>query len=101
MVCSNAGLEECREIPTILKEAVRVLKPHGRLVLHCLNREKSIWISLFLKYGFSTEEAMDWLRKVRLFAEVEQIEALALDMNLRVIDKKSDVKLGHILVFEK
>lgn len=100
-VCSNAGLEECREIPTILAEATRVLVPQGRITIHCLRREKSIWYSYFEKYGFSQAEAKDWLCKVRLFSDVDQVKDLLDNNGLSLIYQKDDDKLGHIIVFEK
>ena len=55
-VCSNAGLEECREIPTIIQEAYRVLMPGGKIVLRCLNTDKTQSYARFEQYGFSEEE---------------------------------------------
>lgn len=100
-VCSNVGLEECREIPTILKEAVRVLIPGGRLVLHCIHAEKSLWYPYFAKYGFSTNQARDWLQALRLYAGIEQIENLAEQCGLKAVTTHLDRVRGAVLVFEK
>lgn len=100
-VCSNAGLEECREIPTILKEAVRVLAPGGRLVLHCIHAEKSLWYSYFTKYGFSMDEARNWLNALRLYAGIEQVVDLAETYGLTPVTKRLDDVRGDVLVFEK
>ena len=100
-VCSNAGLEECREIPTILAEAARVLVPKGRITIHFLRKEKVLWYSYFDKYGFSRAEAKDWLCKVRLFSDVDQVKELLNRIGLSLIDQKEDEKLGYIIVFEK
>ncbi len=100
-VCSNAGLEECREIPTILTEAVRVLAPKGRFIIHCLRQEKTLWYSYFQRYGFSPSEARDWLCKIRLFSDVDQVKELLTENGLFLLDEKDDEKLGHIIVFEK
>ncbi len=100
-VCTNAGLEECREIPTILAEASRVLAPKGRITIRCLRREKTPWYSYFEKYGFTTAEAKEWLCKVRLFSDVGQIKELLINNDLSLIYQKDDEKLGHIMVFEK
>ncbi len=100
-ICSNAGLEECREIPTILAEAVRVLAPKGRITIHCLRQEKTLWYSYFEKYGFTPAEAREWLRKVRLFADVDQVKELLVNNGLSLIGQKADENLGHIIVFEK
>lgn len=100
-VCSNAGLEECREIPTILTEAVRVLAPKGRITLHCIKREKSPWYSCFSKYGFTESETDYWLKKIRLFSDSEQIKDLLKSKGLYLKEQKDDESLGHIIVFEK
>lgn len=100
-VCSNVGLEECREIPTILKEAVRVLAPNGRLVLHCIHAEKPLWYPYFTKYGFSMDEGRAWLKAVRLCAGINQIQELSENQGLKLITKHHDDVLGAVLVFEK
>ncbi len=100
-VCSNVGLEECREIPTILKEAIRVLASGGRLVLHCVHAEKSPWYPYFAKYGFFTDQARDWLQALRLYAGIEQIEYLAKRCGLKAVKKYFDQVRGAVLVFEK
>ncbi len=100
-VCCNAGLEECREVPTVLAQAVRVLSPKGRLVIRCLREEKSLWVSYFQKYGFSAEETTFWLNKVRLFSNVEQLKKQLSDNGLILIAQKDCERLGHIVVFEK
>ncbi len=100
-ICCNAGLEECREIPKILKEAVRVLANEGRITIRCLKQEKVLWYSYFEKYCVSTVEARKLLCKARLFSGVEQISELLINMGLSLIDQKDDESLGHIIVFEK
>lgn len=100
-VCSNNGLDECREIPTILKEAARALKPKGKMALICRDKENS-WYPDFRKYGFSDDEIESWLKKVRLYAGAEQIENLASDCGLHLISRREEKSYyGKILVFEK
>lgn len=100
-VCSSNGLDECREVPTILKEAARVLKPSGKLVLVCRDKENS-WYPEFKKYGFSDDETEYWLNKVRLYAGAKQVEKLASDCGLRFLCKKEEKSYyGTILVFDK
>lgn len=100
-VCSNNGLDECREIPTILKETTRVLKPSGKMVLICRDKENS-WYPEFRKYGFSDNETENWLTKVRLYAGAEQIENLASECGLHLISKREEKSYyGTILAFEK
>ncbi len=100
-ICCNAGLEECREIPTILSEAVRVLEPKGRIVIRCISSEKNIWYSYFEKYGFTVSETREWLRKIRLYSDVDQVKELLKLLGLNEIEQKDDERLGSIIVFEK
>lgn len=100
-VCSNAGLEECREIPTILCEAVRVLKSGGRLTIHCIKQENNSWNSYFSKYGFTDEERANWLNRVNLFSDVDQVKETLNIFGLSLIAQRDDDRLGHIIVFEK
>lgn len=79
VVCSHFGLDECREIPTILDEAMRVLKAGGKLVL--VSRH-SAWLrrhEIFEKYGINEAQALDLMRKARLYADFEQLDALATE----------------------
>ncbi len=100
-VCCNAGLEECREIPTILSEACRVLAPKGRIVLHCLEGCKAQGRDLFDRYGFSEEEMLYWLKKVRLYVSADEVEKLLSVYGLKKIERKTDETLGCILIYEK
>lgn len=100
-VCCNAGLEECREITVIIKEAVRVLLPKGRLVFHCIDIKKNNWRMMFNYFGFTDEETDFWLRKVRLYSDISQIEEYVFGYGMRLLDKKYDKEKGYVLVFEK
>ena len=100
-VCSNVGLEECREIPTIVAEAYRVLKPGGKIVLHCVNTRKMQSYERFEQYGFSEEEMIYWSKEVRLYTSAEGVEELLNDAGFNFYRRLVDEKLGSILVFEK
>ncbi len=100
-VCSNVGLEECREIPTIIAEAYRVLKPGGKIVLHCVNTRKMQSYERFEQYGFSEEEMIYWSKEIRMYTSAEGIEELLNDAGFNFYRRLVDEKLGSILVYEK
>lgn len=100
-VCSNVGLEECRENPTIVAEAYRVLKPGGKIVLHCVNTRKMQSYERFEQYGFSEEEMIYWSKEVRMYTSAEGVAELLNDAGFNFYRRLVDEKLGSILVFEK
>ena len=100
-VCCNAGLEECREIPTIIEEAYRVLMPGGKIVLHCLNTNKMQAYARFEQYGFSEKEMIYWAKQIRMYTSAEGVEELLRAVGFKFYKRLMDEKLGSILVFEK
>ncbi len=100
-VCCCTGLEECREIETILSEAARVLAPKGRIVLRIIHGEKSSWMAYFRDYGFDKAEAFSLLERARLFANEKQVENILNRLNLKFVDVKRDDLSGYVLIFEK
>ncbi len=86
VVCSHFGFDECREIPTILKEAVRVLKSGGRLIT--VSRHNA-WLrrhEIFESYDIDEKEALELMRKARLYTDFEQFDALAGEAGLVKVD---------------
>lgn len=69
VACSHMGLDECREVPTILSEAARVLKPNGRMVFACDNTKYHRLKRCFDLYGFTEAEAMECIKRARLCAD--------------------------------
>lgn len=100
-ICSNAGLEECREIPTIISEAYRVLKPGGKIILHCLYTNKIQAYARFQQYDFSDEEMVYWLKKIKMYSTAENTEELLVSQGFKFNDKTVDERLGYILVYQK
>ncbi len=86
VVCSHFGFDECREIPTILKEAVRVLKPGGKFV--SVSRH-NIWLrrhGIFEKYDIDESEAMELMNQARLYTDFEHFDTLAVEAGLAKVD---------------
>lgn len=100
-ICCSHGLGECRAVPTILKEAVRVLAPGGRMVLRLELPARAQRRDLFEIYDFSDEERSTLLRKVRMYADYEQIEELLCDLGLKKLDMLHIEGSGHVIVFQK
>ena len=82
VVCSHFEFDECREIPTILKEAVRVLKPGGKFVSVSRHNAWRRRHEIFESFDIGENEAMDLMRKARLYTDFEQFDALAVEMGL-------------------
>lgn len=97
-VCCNCGLEECREIDTIIYEATRVLAFGGRMVLHCSKTENRAQQSVFNDYDFSQEEKFYWLEKVRLLSNEKQLLRIANNCSLLLLEKKISANGGTIYV---
>ena len=76
VVCSRFGLDECREIDTILDEAARVLKTGGKLILVSRNNGWLRRHAIFKKYGIDEMQAHSLMRQVRLYADFEQLDTL-------------------------
>ncbi len=86
VVCSHLGIDECREVPTILSEAVRVLEPGGRIVL-TLNDSGYRRIDYYCDiYNIGKDEALDCLRRVRKYADRTQVEEIMAGLNMTFTD---------------
>lgn len=86
VVCSHLGIDECREIPTILSEAVRVLEPGGRIVLTLNDSGYSRAGWYFNLYNIDEEEALDCLRRVRKYSDRTQIDEIMTGLNMTFTD---------------
>ncbi len=75
VICSNFGLDECREVPTILAEAARILKPNGRMVFACDKAKYRRLKSCFDLYGLTEAEATECIKRVRLYVDHTELSA--------------------------
>lgn len=85
-VCSHLGIDECREIPTILSEAVRVLEPGGEIVLTLNDTGYTRILRYTDLYNIDKENAMKCLRRVRKYADCAQIDEIMTKRNMTFSD---------------
>ena len=87
-VCTHYGLDESREVPAVLREAARVLRPGGRLVLVARSNPWDRHGEAFTMYGAAEAEAPGILRKARLFSGPEDLIADAAAAGLKLAGRK-------------
>lgn len=100
VVCSHLGIDECREVPTILKEAARVLMPRGRLVITCRDSGYERTHSYFELYGIGKCEAAECLRRARHYTDKAQIDQITAGMNMTLTDYRQ-FRGRYVAVYEK
>lgn len=99
-ICSHFGIDECREIGTVLSEAVRFLKPGGRIVLASNESGYRRTRSYFDMYGIERPEAQNLLKLVRHYADKQQIDAIMSKHRLTETDYKS-IGERYVAVYKK
>lgn len=99
-VCSHFGIDECREIGMVFSEAVRVLKPDGRIVLASNESGYRRTKPYFDMYGIDRPEAQNLLKRVRHYADKQQIDDIMSKHGLTEIDYKS-FGARYVAVYEK
>lgn len=88
IVCSHFGIDECREMPTIIKEAARVLKPGGKIVFACRNNGYIHHKRVFDLFNIAENEAVECLYDVRLYSNVIHLDEMAYQCHLTKKDFK-------------
>lgn len=88
VVCSHLGIDECREIPTIINETVRVLKPGGRIVFTCRDNGYIRHKEIFDLFSIKEKEAIECLYNTRLYSNLFYLDKIVNQYNLL----KNDVK---------
>lgn len=104
-VCTHYGLDETREVPTVLTEIARVLRPGGRFVLvtrmDALVRRGS-WFEMF---DVGADEALSLMHKLRLTSTPEALIEAAAACGLVLTSRKNYTpEDGHhriLMAFEK
>jgi len=104
-VCTHYGLDESREVPTVLSEAARVLRPGGRLVL-ITRMDPAVRQGRHMElFGAPVEDCRHVLRQARLYSGPEDLIADAARCGLHLASRKDyRPEQGHartLLVFEK
>lgn len=88
VICSHGGIGECREIPVIISEAQRMLRPNGRLVI-CERMSGYIrHKELFELFEIEESEALQLLDRARLYSDINSLENICKDNNLHKVDYK-------------
>ena len=87
-VCTHYGLDESREVPAVLREAARVLRPGGRFVLVARTNPWDRHSKAFTMYGAAEAEVPGILRKARLYSGPEDLIADAEAAGLKLAGRK-------------
>lgn len=100
VVCSHLGIDECREVPTILAEAARVLTPDGRLVLTCRDSGYLRTHDYFKLYGIGEREAVECLERARHYANRAQLDKILSEVGMSLIDHRQ-FNERYVAVYKK
>lgn len=101
VICSHLGIDECREITTIILEAVRVLKPGGKIVLACRDSGYIRHKSIFALFDVAEDKAIECLYNTRLYANLSQLDEIAYQCHLVKTDFKQFDKNLYVVEYTK
>jgi len=87
-VCTHYGLDESREMPAVLGEVARVLKPGGRFVTVSRMDPWDRQGKIFELFGALREDCREVLRQVRLYSGPADLIEDAANYGLRLAGRK-------------
>ncbi len=98
VVCTYNGFDESRENGQTVKEVGRILKKGGRFV--AVSRESAFMRQgrILGHFGFSEEEALELMKKCRLYSDADDFASLCRGQGIR-INKRSRFDMGGGLVY--
>jgi len=85
--CTHYGLDESREMPTILQEVARLLKPGGRFIVFARKNPYDRQQRFMSLFGIDADECNPLLYKARLYSGPDNLIAVAQHYGLAVVDK--------------
>jgi len=86
-VCTHYALDEAREVPAILAEVSRVLKPGGRLILTARINPWDRQRKFMEPFGIAPEECNALLRRARMHCGPEGLSEWAAQAGLTLLDR--------------
>ena len=101
VICCQNGLVECREVPTILMEAVRVLMPGGKMVMTMGANGYKSYRNLFELFEIDEEEGLMYLRDARLYSTPDEIDNILKPLGIIKSDDRLLENGGHLVEFIK
>ena len=98
VVCTFCGLDESRENDKTISETARVLKTGGKFI--CVSRENAFMRqkSILEPFGFTKEETIDWLRRCRMYSDVNTLVESCRQKGLQFTAKESSI-LSHDITY--
>ena len=104
IISTFCGLDESRENQKTIAEIARVLKKGGQFV--CVSRENAFFRqgSVLEPFGFTKEEITSWLKRCRMYSDLETLKELCMQNNLLCIYEEKAMSNGISFVltqFEK
>jgi len=104
-VCTHYGLDEAREVPAILAEVARVLRPGGRFVLTARINPWHRQRRFMEPFGIAPEECNALLRRARMQCGPEGLAEWASQAGLSLLDRRDYTPEGSharaVIAFEK